>query len=347
MVVDFTRATYLGLHHPSSSLEPWDRLTTGVLEQDLAELQGCEASLLARSTLHAAWDLFGAVAGRGSTVYVDEASYPILQWGAQQNGGGMPVHRFRHQDPASLWLTLRRNRGDALVLTDGYCPGCSRMAPVAEYLELVDGHKSALLVIDDTQAVGILGAQPSPEAPYGFGGGGSLEFLGIRSEKVVLLSSLAKGFGVPLACTTGSPDVVGQVRRHGECRTHASPPSAADIGAARSALSINSTMGDAIRRRLAGLVQRLHRRLASIGLMMPDSLFPVQSIPRAEGLPPYELGSYLESRGILGVVNASRCEGRPRFSLLLTAEHQPGDIDQVTREFARFLGQRRTSWTGT
>jgi hypothetical protein len=64
------------------------------------------------------------------------------------------------------------------------------------------------LVIDDTQALGILGHSPGPHAPYGKGGGGSLQWAGIGGPDVLVVSSLAKGFGAPVAVLAGSEATV-------------------------------------------------------------------------------------------------------------------------------------------
>ena len=47
-----------------------------------------------------------------------------------------------------------------IVVTDGYCPSCGRPAPVRAYADLVRG-TGGYLVLDDTQALGVLGAAPT------------------------------------------------------------------------------------------------------------------------------------------------------------------------------------------
>ena len=60
-----------------------------------------------------------------------------------------------------------------VVVADGICAACGRIVPTDDYfssVSLVGG----LLVMDDTQALGLLGARPDKGAPLGHGGGGSL-----------------------------------------------------------------------------------------------------------------------------------------------------------------------------
>ena len=54
-------------------------------------------------------------------------------------------------------------------------------------------------MLDDTQALGILGEGPTKSNPYGIGGGGSLRWHDVFGPHIIVGSSLAKGFGAPLA----------------------------------------------------------------------------------------------------------------------------------------------------
>jgi 8-amino-7-oxononanoate synthase len=211
-VLDFTSSLYLGLRHASSSLRPWAQLTTGMpaalaeppqaqtIAAELARLIGTERATLARSTLHAFWDLFGTQADEEMAIYVDANAYPIARWGAERAGArGALVRTFPHHDPSALWQRLhveRRPRGQLLALADGVCPTCGP-APVRDYLEVVR-EVGGQLVLDDTQALGILGHSPGPDTPYGRGGGGSLRWHQIGAADVIVVNSLAKGFGVPM-----------------------------------------------------------------------------------------------------------------------------------------------------
>src|SRR5215831_7795166 len=105
-MLDFTSALYLGLHHPSWSLPPWQALTLGKpaalenppgirhIERELAALTGCDDALLASSTLHAFVDLFAMLVRRGTAIVLDRTSYPIAHWAARQaavSGSGVIV----------------------------------------------------------------------------------------------------------------------------------------------------------------------------------------------------------------------------------------------------------------
>ena len=351
-MLDFTSALYLGLRHASASLPPWAQLTGGVpaaLETPalartvgggLAALTGTERATLAPSTLHAFWDLFVVLAGSDTSIYVDASAYPVARWGVDRAASrGVPVRTFAHHDPADLWRRLTEDtasRRRPLVVADGLCPGCGRLAPLAQYLERAREF-GGRLIVDDTQALGILGRSPGPGAPYGGGGGGSLRRHGVASAHVLLVSSLGKGLGVPMAMLGGSAADIARFEARSATRVHCSPPSFADLSAAAHAMEVNRSSGDLLRLRLARLVRRLRGGLRALGLHLPGSLFPVQSL-RSVGIGPGELYEHLERLGIRALLHRPACGGGARVSFIVTARHTPAAIDRAVHAVAAAAG---------
>jgi 8-amino-7-oxononanoate synthase len=342
-VPDFTSALYLGLRHPSSSLRPWTHLSLGkpsALEPppgatdvaaEVAALQGCEAGTLVPSTLHLFWDLFGILAREPVRIYLDSGTYPIARWGVERAAAlGIPVHPFPHHDSAAARRMIERDISTGrrpVIVADGFCPGCGTAAPLARYLQCVapyDGY----LVIDDTQALGIFGV-PRAGAPYGSGGGGSLRLQGIDSAKVILGSSLAKGFGAPVAALCGSKAVLRQFESCSETRVHASPPSVAVIHAAEQALSINSRCGDALRQQLMRRIHHFRGEIRTLGLRLAGGIFPVQTLASDAALDITELHRRLLVAGVRTVLHRDRIRRTTRLSFLITAGHRLEEIEHA------------------
>jgi 8-amino-7-oxononanoate synthase len=353
---DFTSSLYLGLRHASKDLRPWSQLTMGVpaalsvppeartIEWRIARLQGCEGATLAPSTLHIFWDLFGGRQARSWEVFVDSGAYPIARWGVERAAArDVPVRRFRHHDPDSLFREMSRasSRGRRpVVVADGVCPGCGDVAPTRSFLDAVEPH-GGLVVLDDTQALGILGHSPGPTRPYGVGGGGSLRLHGVEGREVVSISSMAKGLGVPMAVLSGSRHVVRAFELASETRVNCSPVSLADLSAAGHALAINARFGDTLRRRLARLVRRLRGGVGKDRLQTPG-IFPLQTLAPIPGLDPVELHRQLVDKGIRAVVHRPRCGDGARVSLLVTARHTPGHIDDAVDAIVTAAPRTRT-----
>lgn len=339
-VLDFTSVLYLGLEHAWRDLPPWPRLSLGkpaALEEpvgaatvqcELAELIGCRRALLAPSTLHAFWDLSALLVRRDMSALVDEGSYPIARWGVERaSAHGMPVRTFPRHDVARLRYFAARTILP-VVVADGFCPGCGSAAPLAQYIECVKP-RGGLVVIDDTQALGIFGHSAGPGAPYGRGGGGSLRRAGVRDDGVVLVSSLAKAFGAPLAVVAGSEELIGDFERASATRVHCSPPSAAAIAAAARALRVNRTSGDALRLRLARRVTQLRKGLARLDLLGSVGLFPIQTLRTPRGITTPELHSRLAARGVQTVLHHAREGDGASISFVITARHTPEEIDRA------------------
>jgi 8-amino-7-oxononanoate synthase len=339
-MIDFTSSLYLGLKHGSRDIAGWQQLTLGKpaaleavpgsseVEGELARISGCERAIVAPSTLHLFWDLFPILAKPGVTVFLDDGAYPIVRWGAERAAGlGVAVRQFRHYDIQALQRELRRaGSGSVVIAADGYCASCGKGAPLHELLDLLRDRSGSLL-IDDTQALGIFGRGPRPWRPYGSGGGGSLQLAGISDPALLVVSSLAKGFGVPVAVLVGSEAMLTEYESTSKTRVHCSPPSVAVIAAATRALIINQEHGDCLRLRLAQRVAHFRGKLSKLGLFGSNNLFPVQPLR----LPGHKRGrdiyTTLLQCGVRTVLQRGSHENRERITFVITAEHSETDID--------------------
>jgi 8-amino-7-oxononanoate synthase len=182
------------------------------------------------------------------------------------------------------------------------------------------------LVVDDTQALGVLGQFPSAAMPYGCGGGGSLRWSGIVRADALIFSSLAKGFGVPLAVLAGSRAWIQKFKDKSLTRVHCSPPSIAVLRAAERALACNHREGNTRRGMLLDLVRRFRCGLSAAGVSTGPGLFPVQTIRSPKGMAASVLHRRLAERGIRAVLHRSET-GNARVSFLTTAAHAPEQID--------------------
>jgi 8-amino-7-oxononanoate synthase len=364
-VLDFTSALYLGLDHASRCLPAWDRLTLGKpaaleappgagrVERRLAALIGCERALLAASTLHLFWDLFAVLAQRNLNIFLDAGSYPIVRWGVERAScSGTLVKSFRQHDPEALKRALENSGGKPpLIVADGYCPGCGRLAPIAQYLELATA-RGGFVVVDDSQAFGIFG-KPALWVAYGVGGGGSMQRAGLSSDRLssdrltsdrlIIGCSLAKAFGVPVAVLAGSAALVDEYERQSPTRVHCSPPSAAVIAAADRALAVNFWHGDALRMKLARRVLRFRQGLQRLGLVAVSGLFPVQPIRLPQHIAAQRLHEKLSERGVAAVLHRGERGQDGRISFVVTARHSPGEIDQALAHLADTLATARRS----
>lgn len=350
--LDFASSLYLGLRHSSREIPAWEQLSTGKpavlstppgaleVSKQLALLQNCENATVATSTLHLFWDFFGTLGSRQLTIYVDAETYPIALSGVERaRACGACVHGFAHHDSGGLFRLLRQKaRANCfqVVVTDGFCINCGHAAPLSDYLEAVRSF-DGLLVVDDTQALGIFGRRAGRDDPYGAGGGGLFPWYGLADSHAIAVSSLAKAFGVPLAALVGSTNLVRWFTEMSETRVHCSPPSAAVLNAARRALEINLRAGNELRRRLSCMVQQFRARLRAIGVSCVGGLFPVQTLNVTDSAARH-IHLTLQRAGVQSVLRHARNGERAKLTFIITAKHRPCDIDHVSHLILRSLG---------
>jgi 8-amino-7-oxononanoate synthase len=305
----------------------------------LAALTGVESVLLAPSTLHGFWDFFGTIQAKNTAALLDAGAYSMARWGVEHAAArGAAFHRVSHFDAKAVGEVLATRvpeRFKPILVADGFCPGCGRSAPISEYM----GHlrrRNGLLILDDTQALGILGHSPGRSAPFGLGGGGSLQYQKTSGPDILLISSLAKGFGVPMAMLGGSSDWIKRLEMDGGTRVHSSPPSNADLHAGEAALNANDSRGEMLRLRLAHLIRRWRSGLLDLGLRLNPTLFPVQSVVGEERWV-FDLHRRLSAQGIQTVLQRPACRNGPVVTLVLTARHTEAEVSRAVTAIGRAL----------
>lgn len=349
-MLDFTSVLYLGMRHPHYALRPWSQLTTGRpaaldpapeavgVARDLARFLCCERAVLVPSTLHLYWDLFDVLANDRIAIYADAGTYPIARWGIERAAAkGIRTATFQTHDPGALECLLRRDlraQYRPVVVTDGLCTGTGRAAPLPDYLKLVQ-ERSGYLVVDDTQALGILGKDRVRHAPYGWGGAGTPAWHDVQAPELILGSSLAKAFGAPLAVIASDAKLIQKFEDLSATRVHSSPPSLAVIGAAQRALAVNEKHGDRLRRSLAKLVCYFRNALLQAGLSVRGGLFPVQTLRPIPGVDPKSLYRRLLSFGVKGVLRSERQMPGGALSFLVTVSHTRSDIGRCVDALRR------------
>lgn len=337
---DFTSVLYLGMHHGHKALRPWRHLTTGRpaalgsfdrarrLADRLALLTGHEAAALGTSTLHLFWDLFGILSKHGIDIHVDAGTYPIARWGVELAAArGARVSSFAKHDVGALLTNLSQVRDGVrpVVVTDGLCPLTGQPAPLRDYARLCRAF-GGLLVVDDTQGLGLFGRRPAASAPLGLDGAGTPAWCAAHSRDLVAVSSLAKAFGAPLAVIAGSACLIERFKALSLTRIHCSPPSMAAVSAAEIALALNDSEGPARRSRLLAVIDLFRRGLSRLGLAAYGGAFPFQTLARPKGAAAVSLHTRLQRDGVRTVLHRAENGRRALVSFVFTCLHTPHDI---------------------
>jgi 7-keto-8-aminopelargonate synthetase-like enzyme len=157
--------------------------------------------------------LYGA--GAFDAVFIDEHSHFCV--GDAAMATGVPVHRFAHMDPDDLKAQLERHLAPSkkpLVMTDGLFPTLGRIAPVPDYVEILESYDGRLW-LDEAHPVGILGPN----------GRGTYDHFGLSGGRLVFGGTLSKAFGGFGGIIPGPKDFIDRVRSGPVMIAASAPPS--------------------------------------------------------------------------------------------------------------------------
>lgn len=281
--------------------------------------------------------LAGPLSGLGLRIYADRLNHASLVEGALLSGLGRgaktPPKRYPHGDAAALAEMLEADQcaqpgQRPLIVTDGVFSMDGDLAPLTELLALAEAH-DGLLLVDEAHGAGALG----PE------GRGSLGLAGLRSERLLVVVTLGKAFGVAgasLICSRGIRDVLLQTARP-YIYTTASPPAVA-VGLLTALALIRGDEGEVLRGRLSAHIQQVQAAgLAGLlrGLLRSET--SIQPIVLGTAEHAVEASALLEAAGywVPAIRPPTVPEGTARLRVSLSADHQADEVSVLIEALSR------------
>ena len=227
-----------------------------LLENELADLHGKEASLLLTSGYVANWAALSTLASKipGCEVFSDMDNHASMIEGIRHSK--VPKHLWKHNDVEDLDRKLSDADPDVpkLVAFESVYSMDGDICPLDEILDVCEKH-NAMSYLDEVHAVGL----------YGPRGGGISEQEGLADRVTVIQGTLGKAFGVMGGYVAASESLVDFVRSFasGFIFSTALPPALA-AGATASIKHLKSSDMERMRQRRN--VRQLRDKLDAIGL---------------------------------------------------------------------------------
>jgi 8-amino-7-oxononanoate synthase len=255
---------------------------------------------------------------RYDTVLIDEAVHLNLRDAVA--AGGKPSVTFKHMDASSLAEEMDRAvRAGVrpLVVTDGMSPTFGAIAPLREYLELIEPLDGVMLV-DESHSFGVIGPR----------GRGAVDLHGIASDRVLVGGSLGKAFGAYGAMIPASRAIVDQLWRS---RPALGAGAGLSAGAAMAATSLRHVREHPeLLARLRRNVARVKRGMRALGLDVADTDAPLATFTSGTAAEMRALQLRLMAEGIF-VFYSTYVGAGPNGAIrcAVFADHTEAQIDRL------------------
>lgn len=298
------------------------------LEGTIARFVGTESALSYVSCWNANEALFPTLAGPNDVILSDELNHASIIDSCRLVGKSVSKSVYRHSDLEDLENQLRQRGGKECrwVVTDGVFSMEGDVARLPELVGLCRQY-DALLVVDDSHGVGVLGD----------GGRGTPEFFGLLGEVDMLTGTLGKALGGAaggyVAASRAAIEVLEQ-RSRPSLFSNALPTTVAC--SAHKALELVETQGHHVAR-LRENTARLRDGLAQLGFQChpsPTAIIPIMIGDAADAIAKsrrlLELGVLVIGFGFPVVP-----VGQARLRVQSSAALEPHHIQQALDAFAK------------
>jgi len=293
------------------------------LEEEIAELKGCEAALLFPTGYAANLAAITTLAGSGTAVYSDELNHASIIDGCRfARLSGAEVHVYPHRDTQALERLLRQSGAERhLVITDAVFSMDGDLAPLPELVELKERH-GALLVVDEAHGTLV----------FGDGGGGVAEHFAVGESIDVHVGTLSKAVGAMGGFVATSERLRDWLLNRSRTYVYSTAPSQPVVEAARAAIRI--ARGDpAIRHRLWDRVNQFGEL---VGWEPTSPIVPIVLGDERRALAASR--RLLESDlHVIAVRPPTVRAGTSRLRVALSAAHTAEDIEALAAALTRYL----------
>jgi glycine C-acetyltransferase len=294
------------------------------LERRVAAFLGVEDAILYSSCFDANGGLFETLLTEEDAVLTDELNHASIIDGIRLSKAQRL--RYRNHDMADLEAKLREAAGARfrLIATDGVFSMDGTIANLAGICDLAERHR-ALVMVDDSHAVGFLGAN----------GRGTHEYCGVMGQVDILTGTFGKALGgASGGYTAGRKEIVAYLRQRS--RPYLFSNSLAPVVAATSlkALELVASRPD-LRARLLGHTRRFREGMARNGFRIRPGEHPIVPVMLGDAHLAARLAERMLAEGVyvIGFSYPVVPKGAARVRVQISAALDEADIDVALEKF--------------
>ncbi len=295
------------------------------LERKIAGFFGTEDSIHFVSGYLDNLFLVQALKAKVGAIFIDETSHFSIRDAVYS--ALKPVYTYKHRDPEDLARQLKANlkAGDVpLVMTDGIFPTFGVIAPVPEYVKILDPY-GGYLCLDDSHAVGHMGPN----------GRGTYDYYGIKNDRCFYAGTMSKAFGGHGGFIPATKAFIDHIKATCGAYPGATPSPTPAMAASTKGLEIAAREPQR-RERLRRNVARVKTGMKKLGYDMNDTPVPIVTWVLKSADDMKKVQAELFNRGI--AVALLKYVGAPAGGVLrasIFSEHTPEQIDRLLDEMKR------------
>jgi len=298
------------------------------LEEEACAFFDCERLLHFASGYMGASILVQSSPNAHNHFFIDESAHFSL-WDAAALSN-CAITPFKHLDPDALAAALHAelHPGERpILLSDGLFPISGEIAPLLEYLALLQPLHGRMIV-DDAHAVGVLGAH----------GRGTLEHFGIEDAACQTTATFNKALGGFGGFICGSKKTLVRIEQNSRILIGSSPPPLPAVAASAAALCLLRETPELLTD-LRANIRMARKGLNELGWILPESSSPILCLPGRAGVNLLQLRDGLFKRGIAVefVTNYPSTPAGGALRIAIFASHSAAQIDHLLEEMKTLL----------
>ena len=298
------------------------------LEGRIAQFLGTEDAILYGSCFDANGGLFETLLGEEDAVISDALNHASIIDGVRLSKAKR--YRYANNDMCDLEKQLEAAAAEGarykMIATDGVFSMDGIIANLRGICDLAGKH-GAMVMVDDSHAVGFVGAR----------GKGTPEHCGVMGRVQVLTGTLGKALGgASGGYTAGSREVVAWLRNRSRPYLFSNTLMPAIASASLKVLDLLQG-GDELRKKLARNAEHFRTEMTRLGFRLAGAGHPIIPVMLGDAALAQQMANRLLDEGVyvVGFSFPVVPRGQARIRTQMSAAHEPGHIERAVAAFAK------------
>lgn len=294
------------------------------LEKKISHFLGMEETILYSSCFDANTGLFETLLGPEDAIFSDALNHASIIDGVRLCKAKR--YRYKNSDMEELEKHLQDAAGCRyrLIATDGVFSMDGTIANLQEICDLAD-HYDALVMVDDSHAVGFLGEN----------GRGTHEYCHVMERVDIITGTLGKALGgASGGYTSARKEIVEWLRQRSRPYLFSNSLSPAVVSASLNVLDLLQESGQ-LRENLRSNSQYFRKRMKQIGFSLVPGDHPIIPVMLGDAKLAQKFASLMLEKGVyvVGFSYPVVPKGQARIRTQMSSAHSREDLDQAIEAF--------------